>query len=200
MNINVSFTCSFLYTNRFEEKNLSAQDRPEMKFRHMENIHRAGEMAEENQSATATKLHKWLDGERELTYCPNTEWKPFKLLAESYVNPSSLTRLTQKVISCCHRNLIKETETQTSSNALWPSPKREPQGERSWESVEHIGAKQSDFILEFVTSVLTTLPQCFITTMSLFNLDVSISCQVLLSYETKKKGCFLTQELQIYAG
>lgn len=60
----------------------------------MENIHRTGEIAEENQSATAAKLYKLVDGERELASCLNTEWKPFKLLAESYVNPSSLTRLT----------------------------------------------------------------------------------------------------------
>lgn len=60
----------------------------------MENIHRAGEIAEENQSATEAKLYKWLGGERELTSCLSIEWKPFKLLAESYVNPSGLTRLT----------------------------------------------------------------------------------------------------------
>ena len=105
----------------------------------------------------------------------------------------------KKVISCCHRSLIKETETQISSNALWPSPKGKPPGEGSSESVEQIGAKQSDFILEFAKSVLTTLPQCFITTVSLFNPDDLISCQVLLSHKTKKTGYFLPQEVQMYA-
>lgn len=62
------------------------------KFRHMQHVHRAREMAEESQRAA--KLYKWMDGVRELTNCPNKEWKPFKLLSESYVNPSSLIRLS----------------------------------------------------------------------------------------------------------
>lgn len=95
MNISISFTCYFLYAKRFEEKNLSVQDKHwkmKKKFRHMQHMHKAGEMAEENQ--TAAKSYKWMDGVKELTNCPSKDWKPFKLLAESYVNPSSLTRLT----------------------------------------------------------------------------------------------------------
>lgn len=64
------------------------------KLRHIANIHRAGETGEENPNATASKLYKWLDGERELTSHLNTKLKPFKPLVESYVNPSMLTRLT----------------------------------------------------------------------------------------------------------
>lgn len=93
----------------------------------------------------------------------------------------------KKVISCCHRNLIKETKTQIKSNALWSSPKGKPEGKGSLETVEQVGAKLSDFILEFAKSVLTSPPQLFIIAMSPCNLDDSIPCQVLFPYKTKKR-------------
>lgn len=85
----------------------------------------------------------------------------------------------KKVISCCHRNLIKETEIQIKSNALWSSPKGKPAGKGRLETVEQVGTKQSDFILEFAKSDFTSRPQLFII------VDDLIPCQVLFSTELK---------------
>lgn len=86
--------------------------------------------------------------------------------------------------------MIKETETQIKSNALGSSPKGKPVGKESLETVEQVGTKQSDLILEFAKSVLTGPPQLFIIAMSLCKLDDLIPCQVLFPYKTYKKGLF----------
>lgn len=100
------------------------------------------------------------------------------------------TDYIRKVISCYHRNLVKETKTQIKSTVLWSSLKGKPAGKGSLETVEQVGAKQSDFILEFTKSVLTSPSQLSIIAMSLRNLDDLIPCQVLFPYENKKKRLF----------